>query len=338
MPAPSFAKIIALQKQIALHNAARKRARLRNDMATVASETRAINAIQLRIAALRRESDGGRSPRPPRPPRSQTRPPRSPRSPRPPRPGKPPRSPRPGKPPTRRPADPFQYVQITCDNCGKIWTHYDAVRNGAPGWKIRMVAARRLMRLCQLRGKGPVAAMLAKKREIRQLAQHQRDRAASLRKKGRANDAAEADRLADRYEEQHRVIAATEKLPPEPVDASTAIRTPSDAAGRGADGELPDGEDGSEDGDGASVSASASVDKDGIEASADLNLPWYRRYWLPLAVLAALGLGVAVSKKGKGGFLGKGMPGGASGSRLSVSRMSFTAKRPHRADTSRAAK
>ena len=327
-PSPEIA---ALQKKIGALDAARKRARQEGNRPEVKRISAQIHDLRKQITQARRADKGGRG--------GGDKEARQER-----------RAVRTGRPGPRGEIrnDPYDTMEITCENAAAVFTHYrDLARTTKrPGmalrahWHRRAGQARKIMRLCDKHGMANVKALRAKKKELRQQAKHQRGRADKAHAAGRHNEAGEAARLADRYDEQIKVLDAAEQLPPDdidvlppsPGDRPRGVRgarpgrpgMPPPAGGRAGSGESDE--------DGSSVSASAKLDESGLEASADLDLPWYRRYAIPLALAALVGVGAFAMRKGGGGAAFLSGPSPARGRPLKVSRMVFHAKRPHVAD------
>jgi hypothetical protein len=270
------AHITALQKQISAHEQAKRKAAAAGHTAVVARESTVIKNLNARLAQAKQHAALKHT----SPKQAKHVPASAPRA---------------------SGADPFETTVITCENAAAVWQHYrklldskahrgflgDAMRHH---WHRRAAEARKLMRLCDKHGMATVKAMRAKKHELREGSKHQRDRAAKARSKGRMNEAMDADALATKYEDQIKVLDAAEHLPPEGVSASTSrqIERPGYPVKDGA---------------GVDASVDASVDADGasVSASMDADLPWYRRYALPLGIAALIGVGIAVTKGGKAG-------------------------------------
>lgn len=232
--------------------------------------------------------------------------------------------------------DKWEGTKITCDNAAAMYAHYSALlaalQLGVPfplllplkkHYYARMTEARELMRRCDRAGggeagKAKMRSLIGRRAELQRLHDQQVARATALRNARQYQAAQQADKMAAHYQEEVAKLAAAERTPeaiewsPTAPDAYVADRAGTDP--------------------GASVSVDAKVDDSGASASVDVDLPWYRRYWMGLALAGVVGVGVALSKKGKNGKMQLALPAALTGSAPSkpmhVSRRTFHAKRP----------
>jgi len=222
-------------------------------------------------------------------------------------------------------------VKITAENAEQMIAHYRALliqlANGPhfplimatrKAYTARLNEALRVFRaVTHHGGRAGHAKIHAHRAELERLHVEQVRRAAMLRAARRFAEADDADRQAKHYHDQAIKVSAAENTPGVAWEQQALSPYLADKAG------VPTQQ--TSDDDGASVEASAKVDEDGASASVDIDLPWYRRYALPLGLAAVVGIGLAVARKGKGGaamrsvFTLKAKPSGS----MKVSRRVF---------------
>lgn len=226
---------------------------------------------------------------------------------------------------------------ITPENAEQLIKHYRALlillTSGTPfpliaatrkAYTARLNEALRISRSVNRHGgKAMFHKARAHRAELERLHREQAARAARLRAARRFAEADDADRQAKHYRDEAIKMSAAENTPGVAWEQQALSPYLADKAGALTQQTSDD--------DGASVEASARVDEDGASASLDVDLPWYRRYALPIGLAAAVGIGLALTRKGKGGaamrsvFTMKAKPSGT----LKVSRRVFrTGSRP----------
>ena len=196
--------------------------------------------------------------------------------------------------------------QITAENAEQMIAHYRALllslATGTPfplimatrkAYTARLNEARRIARAVGKGGKAMFHKAAGRLAELARLHAEQAARASRLRAARRFAEADAAEKQATHYAAEVVKMDAATNTPGVSWEQQAVSPYLVDKAGVPTQ-QMPD-DDG-----GASVEATAKIDEDGASASLDVDLPWYRRYTLPLGLAAVVGIGFALNnRKGK---------------------------------------